>query len=75
MSSLAAPTGHHGPPPNYVRKGVLVNRKRVERMMRRRGIIGAHQRRTVHTTIGGPAAAGVPDPIRRDCTATGPDQR
>jgi len=56
-------------------QGVLVNRKRVERVMRQRGVVGTHQRRTVRTTIPGPATPGVPDLLRRDFTATRPDQR
>ncbi|WP_020513992.1 IS3 family transposase [Paractinoplanes globisporus] len=56
-------------------QGVLVNHKRVERVMRRRAIIGIHQRRTVRTTIPGSNAPDVPDLIRRDFTATRLDQR
>lgn len=56
-------------------QGVRVNRKRVERLMRRRGIIGTHQRRRIRTTIADPAAPAVPDLLRRDFTATRLDQR
>lgn len=56
-------------------QGVRVNRKRVERVMRRRGIAGRHLRRRRRTTIPDPAAAPVTDLLRRDFTATAPDQR
>jgi transposase InsO family protein len=56
-------------------QGIQVNRKRVERIMRRRGVIGRHQRRRKRTTIPDPAAPGVPDLLGRDFTATAPDQR
>jgi transposase InsO family protein len=57
-------------------RGLLVNRKRVERVMREQGIVGAHQRRRrTRTTIADPAAPPVPDLLGRDFTATAPDQR
>ncbi|MGI5241103.1 IS3 family transposase [Dactylosporangium sp. CA-139066] len=56
-------------------QGVRVNRKRVERVMRQRGIAGKHLRRRRRTTIPDPAAAPVTDLLRRDFTATAPDQR
>ena len=54
---------------------VLVNRKRVERIMRQRGIVGKHLRRRIRTTVTDPATPPAPDLIHRDFTATGPDQR
>ncbi|MGX7671351.1 IS3 family transposase [Plantactinospora sp. DSM 117369] len=56
-------------------RGVRVNRKRVERIMRQREIVGRHLRRRKRTTIPDPAAPPAPDLIGRDFTATTPDQR
>lgn len=56
-------------------QGLSVNRKRVERVMRRRGIVGRHLRRRRRTTVPDPTAAPVADLIGRDFTATRPDQR
>ncbi|WP_375547185.1 IS3 family transposase [Micromonospora chalcea] len=56
-------------------QGVRVNRKRVERIMRQRDVVGRHLRRRKRTTIPDPAAPPVPDLIGRDFTATAPDQR
>ncbi|SCG74836.1 Transposase InsO and inactivated derivatives [Micromonospora inositola] len=56
-------------------QGVRVNRKRVERIMRQRDVVGRHLRRRKRTTIPDPAAPPAPDLIRRDFTATAPDQR
>ncbi|NCL75779.1 hypothetical protein AIIKEEIJ_03249 [Rhodococcus sp. YH1] len=44
--------------------GVVVNHKRVERLMREHGIVGVHLRKTVRTTVPEPSAtaAGGPDP-------------
>ncbi|MDW5326739.1 IS3 family transposase [Plantactinospora sp. KLBMP9567] len=56
-------------------QGVRVNRKRVERIMRQRDVVGRHLRRRKRTTIPDPAAAPVPDLIGRDFTADAPDQR
>lgn len=56
-------------------QGVRVNRKRVERIMRQRDVVGRHLRRRKRTTIPDPAAASVPDLLGRDFTATAPDQR
>ncbi|MDH6711024.1 transposase InsO family protein [Kitasatospora sp. MAA19] len=49
--------------------GVAVNHKRVERVMRERGIVGVHLRRRVRTTVGEPSAVPVPDLFGRDFTA------
>ncbi|GAA0400650.1 IS3 family transposase [Micromonospora gifhornensis] len=56
-------------------QGVRVNRKRVERIMRQRDVVGRHLRRRKRTTIADPAAPPVPDLIGRDFTAAAPDRR
>lgn len=55
--------------------GLLVNRKKVARVMRRHRIRGLRLRRRVQTTIPDPAAVKAPDLIRRDFTATAVNQR
>ncbi|WP_147945423.1 IS3 family transposase [Microbispora sp. CSR-4] len=55
--------------------GARVNHKRVERVMRAHGIVGLHLRKKVRTTVPQPAAQQVPDLLKRDFTATGPNQR
>ncbi|ELB89049.1 putative transposase orfB for insertion sequence element [Rhodococcus wratislaviensis IFP 2016] len=55
--------------------GIEVNHKRVERVMRVKGIVGLHLRKPVRTTIPDPDAAPVPDLIRRDFTASAPNTR
>jgi transposase InsO family protein len=55
--------------------GVRANRKRVERIMRQRGIVGRHLRRSRRTTIPDPAVAPIADLIGREFTAAAPDQR
>jgi transposase InsO family protein len=54
--------------------GDRVNRKRIERVMRQHGIVGAHLRRRHRTTIADPSAAKVSDLIGRDFTASTPNQ-
>jgi transposase InsO family protein len=74
----AASGGAYGAPRVAIElraQGRLVDRKRVERVMRQRGIIGRHLRRRIRTTIPGPAATPVADLLRRDFTATGINQR
>jgi transposase InsO family protein len=56
-------------------RGVAVNHKRVERVMRRRGIVGTHLRKKVRTTVPEPAATPVPDLFRRDFTAPAPNEK
>ncbi|WP_412735996.1 IS3 family transposase [Krasilnikovia sp. MM14-A1259] len=56
-------------------QGLRVNRKRVERIMRQRAVVGRHLRRRKRTTIPDLAAAPVPDLLGRDFTAPAPDQR
>lgn len=54
-------------------QGVRVNRKRVERVMRRCGVIGLHlRRRKPATTIPDRAAPPLPDLVRRDFSPGGP---
>jgi transposase InsO family protein len=55
--------------------GDRVNRKRVERVMRQHGIVGAHLRRRHRTTIADPSAAKAADLIGRDFTAQVPNTR
>ncbi|GAA2265438.1 hypothetical protein GCM10010402_21450 [Actinomadura luteofluorescens] len=55
--------------------GTMVNRKRGERVMREHGIVGRHQRRRYRTTVPAPAAAAVPDLLRRDFSIGRADER
>lgn len=55
--------------------GPRVNHKRVERVMRRYGIVGLHLRKKVRTTLGEPAARKVPDLLGRDFTADAANQK
>jgi len=55
--------------------GVVVNHKKVARVMRRYRIRGLRLRRRVQTTIADPAAVKAPDLIRRDFTAAAVNQR
>ena len=57
------------------RRGRPVNRKRVERIMRERGIVGITRRRRRSLTKQDSAAAPAPDLIGRDFTAPAPGQR
>jgi transposase InsO family protein len=57
------------------RRGRPVNRKRVERIMRHRGIVGITRRRRRSLTKQDTAAAPAPDLIGRDFTAPAPGQR
>ncbi|UKL04175.1 MULTISPECIES: IS3 family transposase [unclassified Streptomyces] len=54
--------------------GVMVNRKRIERLMRQHSIQGRMLRRRHRTTIPDPAAQAVPDLLRRNFTAPAPDR-
>jgi transposase InsO family protein len=56
-------------------QGVVVNHKRVERLMREHQIVGVHLRRRRRTTRRDPAAQAALDLLGRDFTAAGPDQR
>ena len=57
------------------RRGRRINRKRVERIMRERGIVGITRRRRRSLTRPDAAAAPAPDPIGRDFTALAPGHR
>lgn len=57
------------------RRGRRVNRKRVERIMRERGIVGRTRRRRRSLTKPDATAAPAPDLIGRDFTAPAPGQR
>ncbi len=54
--------------------GVSVGRKRVARLMRQARIQGVHRRRKVATTRTNPERVTAPDLVRRQFTATRPDQ-
>ncbi|KAB2388828.1 IS3 family transposase [Actinomadura montaniterrae] len=75
---LAAWGGVYGAPRVHAElreAGTMVNRKRVERVMREHGIVGRHQRRRYRTTVPAPAAAAVPDLLRRDFSIGRADER
>ena len=55
--------------------GLVVNHKKVARVMRRHRIQGLRLRRRVQTTVADPAAVKAPDLIGRDFTATDVNQR
>jgi transposase InsO family protein len=55
--------------------GHPVNRKRVERLMRREGIEGRHLRRRKRTTVPDKLAPPAPDLVRRDFTAGDLDEK
>jgi transposase InsO family protein len=78
ITAHAASGGTYGSPRITVElreRGLQVNRKRVERVMRQRAVVGRHLRRRKRTTIADPAAPAVPDLLGRDFTATAPNQR
>jgi transposase InsO family protein len=52
-----------------------VNHKRIERVMRENRIAGRHRRRRVVTTVPDPAASHIPDLVKRDFTASRPDEK
>ncbi|MFF2411405.1 IS3 family transposase [Streptomyces sp. NPDC058092] len=54
------------------RKGHVINRKKVERIMRERDVRGITRRRRRHLTQQDTKAAPAPDPVGRDFTATRP---
>jgi transposase InsO family protein len=57
------------------RRGRRINRKRVERIMRERGIVGITRRRRRSLTRADAMAVAAPDLIGRDFTAPAPGQR
>ena len=56
------------------RAGLEVGRDQVARLMRAQGIRGASRAKRRFTTHADPAAVRAPDLVKRDFTATGPDQ-
>jgi putative transposase len=54
--------------------GVHVGKKRVARLMRAAGLVGISPRKAKFTTVRDPDARPSEDLVRRDFTATGPDQ-
>lgn len=54
--------------------GVRCGRKRVARLMRAAGLVGAHRRRPQRTTVRDREAALAPDLVRRQFTTAHPDQ-
>jgi putative transposase len=59
-----------------IREGEQVGRGRVERLMRQNGIQGAKRRgKPWRTTIADPAALRSPDRVKRDFTASRPDEK
>ena len=62
-------------PPLLLDDDEAVNRKRVERIMRERGIVGVTRRRRRSLTKPDATAAPTPDLIGRDFTAPAPGQR
>ncbi|GAB2492664.1 hypothetical protein GCM10027063_35640 [Promicromonospora xylanilytica] len=55
--------------------GVVVNAKRVARVMREHGVVGVHLRRKVRTTVPAKNAPKVPDLLQRDFTAAAPNKK
>jgi len=73
----AASRGTYGAPrvhAELVARDRPVGRKRVARLMRGAGLRGVSRRKWVTTTVRDAAAAGAPDLVERDFTATGPNQ-
>lgn len=56
-------------------EGMLVNRKRVERIMRENGIVGLRLHKRVTTTVSEPSDTPVPDLLLRDFTAQTPNTK
>jgi putative transposase len=54
--------------------GEHVSQKRIARLMRQAGLRGVSRRRGARTTVRGPAADDAPDLVRREFTASAPDQ-
>lgn len=55
--------------------GVVVNEKRVARVMREHGVVGVHLRKKVRTTVPAKDAPKVPDLLERDFTADAPNRK
>lgn len=55
-------------------QGLFVGRKRVARLMKAQGLVGASRRRRVQTTVRGRERHGIPDLVQREFSATEPDR-
>ena len=55
-------------------EGTRVGRKRVARLMKESGLVGASRRKSIRTTRRDPAARPAPDLVDRKFTASGPNQ-
>ncbi len=64
----AASDGNYGVPRMYTelrRAGLVVNKKKVRRLMRRAGLVGRHRPRRCRTTFPGQGTFAIPDLVRR----------
>jgi transposase InsO family protein len=71
-----AADGNYGVPRMWKelrRAGLVVNRKRVHRLMRVNGMVGRHRRRAVRTTVPGPDGYVIPDLVGRRFEPGAPD--
>jgi transposase InsO family protein len=71
-----ASDGNYGVPRMWKelrRAGLLVNKKKVRRLMRREGMIGRHRRRKLVTTFPGPDGYLIPDLVGRRFNPGAPD--
>ena len=71
-----AADGNYGVPRMFKelrRAGLVVNRKRVHRLMRLHGMAGRHRRRTLRTTFPGPDGYQIPDLVGRRFEPGTPD--
>jgi transposase InsO family protein len=74
---FAAADGNYGVPRMHGelrRAGLVVNKKKVRRLMRRHGMIGRHRRRRVITTFPGPDGYVLPDLVGRRFDPGAPDR-
>ena len=72
----AASDGNYGVPRMYTelrRAGLVVNKKKVRRLMRRAGLVGRHRPRRCRTTFPGPGTFAIPDLVRRCFCPGAPD--
>jgi putative transposase len=72
----AASDGNYGVPRMYKelrRAGMVINEKKVRRLMRRAGLIGRHHRHKCRTTFPGPGYETIPDLVGRRFDPGAPD--
>lgn len=72
----AVSDGNYGVPRMYTelrRAGLVVNKKKVRRLMRRAGLVGRHRPRRCRTTFPGPGTFAIPDLVRRCFCPGAPD--